>query len=208
MSSENIIYHIFADEGVESETLAAYGRVVRVGLNPVDTNVSEPIKADARELPLKGGADLAVLHPPCQKWSPISNAPDAYPDLIPLAREIGKEYAEHYIIENVPRAPLRDPVKLKGDMFRLPIGYERAFETSFHVEQPAIYDTLEYESGVNGPRIRSKAWWKAVKGVAGDYRKDPLVNAGIPAPYIHYLCRAWLRATGNDKLTNDKRASA
>lgn len=196
--SERLIYHIFADIGVESEPLSAYGNVVRVGINPRDTNESDPIKADARAIPLEPGADLAVLHPPCTKWSPltsISGDPDDHPDMIPLARELGKELADHYIIENRPNAPLRDPVRLKGDIFGLPIEYERAFETSFHVEQPTIHMTFGTECSTYFSADRSKDWWRSVKGVSGDYPKEELVKGGIPAPYIHYLMRAYLRET-------------
>lgn len=193
--SERLIYHIFADEGVESEVLSAYGRVVRVGLDPIDTNQSEPIQADATEIPLKPGADLAVLHPPCQRWSsltPIHGDPLDHPNLIPDARRLGKELADHYIIENVPNAPLDNPTVLDGRMFGLPIRYERAFETSFHVKQPPRYTTLETNSERVGRWQGPIEWWRSVKGYSGDYSRDALLHSGIPAPYIQYLIRAWV----------------
>ena len=197
-----LIYHIFADVGVESEPLSAYGRVVRVGLDPLDTNESEPVKADASELPLKPGADLAILHPPCQKWSSATRGRGDHPDLILLAREIGKEYAEDYIIENVPAAPLHDPVELEGRMFGLPITYKRAFETSFHVEQPAMYGNLLADGGVLARHSATGGWqgseslWRSIKQVTGDYPTTDLKRSGIPAPYIHYLMRWWLDREG------------
>lgn len=195
-----LIYHIFADVGVESEPLSAYGRVARVGLDPLDTNESEPVQADARNLPLKPGADLAVLHPPCQKWANqthINGDRDDHADLIPLAREIGQKYADEYIIENVPNAPLNDPVTLEGRMFGLPITYRRAFETSFHVEQPAMYGNLLADGGVLADHQETGGWqgsaqlWRSIKQVSGDYPVRDLKRSGIPAPYIHYLMRWW-----------------
>jgi len=43
--------HCFADYGTEAEVLSAYGDVVRVGIDPQDTNESAVIQADAHELP-------------------------------------------------------------------------------------------------------------------------------------------------------------
>jgi len=190
------ILHCFADTGVESEPLGAYGDVVRVGLNPRDSNGSQPIQADANALPFADDTTFAfgLFHPPCTRWSDMPDAGDA-PNLIPLARELGERYCEHYIIENKPAAPLRDPVRLKGDMFGLPIEYDRAFETSFHVEQPAIHMTLGTECSTYYYSDRSTEWWHSVKGVAGDYPKQRLAKSGTPAAYVHYLARAWLRET-------------
>ena len=52
---ELLIYHIFADRGVESEFLSGFGRVVRVGLDPFENDYSEEIRADATAIPLRGG---------------------------------------------------------------------------------------------------------------------------------------------------------
>jgi hypothetical protein len=194
-----VIYHVFVDRGIESEALSGYGRVVRVGLDPSDENESEPIKADAQQLPLRPGADLAVLHPPCTRWSDmtsISGNPDDHPDLIPLARDIGREYAEHYIIENKPAAPLRDPVTLDGRMFGLPLAFRRSFETSFSVPSIPFQQTLDNECSPYFYSERSRAWWAGVKGYRGDrYTKTALARNCVPAAYIHHLMRAWLRST-------------
>jgi hypothetical protein len=202
------ILHCFADTGVESEPLSAYGQVIRVGIEPRDTNQSTPIKADATALPIKDGVtfDLGLFHPPCTRWSdmPDANAAGDAPNLIPDAREIAEQYCDEYIIENKPNAPLRDAVRLKGDMFGLPIEYERAFETSFHVEQPAIHMTLGTECSTYYYADRSKAWWRSVKGVSAEYPKQRLAKSGMPAAYIHYLMRAWLRETVDDGRARSK----
>lgn len=202
--SDRLLYHIFADVGVESEPLLAYGTVIRVGHDPIDTNESVPVQADARQLPLTPGADLALLHPPCQKWSVATRSrgdPDDHPDYIELAREIGREYADHYIIENVPQAPLNDPVTLSGKMFGLPITFKRSFETSFHVEQPPVYQDLTDNMGPLSEHSKTGGWqgdvdlWKTAKQVTGEYPVRDLKRSGIPAPYIHYLVQHWLKAT-------------
>lgn len=60
----------------------------------------------------------AHISPPCQGYSPL-NAYNKlqYPRLIEPARELFRHYGMPYVIENVPGAPLRDPVTLCGYMF-------------------------------------------------------------------------------------------
>lgn len=196
------ILHCFADEGVESEALAAYGDVVRVGIDAKDTNESQPIKADAKALPFKDDVafDLGLFHPPCQKWAvgtSIHGGRSDHENLIPLARELGQQHCEEWIIENVPQAPLNNPVVLNGTMFGSPLHYERAFETSYHVEQPpqqtrlldfGEMDTHHETGGWNG----SVELWKSVKGYSGDYPSKSLKREASPRAYIDYLVRPLL----------------
>lgn len=202
-SDRPCILHCFADHGVESEALATYGNVVRIGIDARDTNSSETIKADANKLPLDENVrfDLGFFHPVCKRWATLtslSGDPEEHPNQIPLAREIGEQFCDHYVIENKPQAPLQDPVVLDGQMFGLPIAYERGFETTFRVPQPPRQKQLG-----NNPQVetspfffseRSKEWWASVKGYRADrYPKEHLAKNAVPAPYVHYLCRAWLK---------------
>jgi len=188
---ELLIYHIFADRGVETEYLSNYGRVVRVGLDPFENDYSDAVQGDATAIPLKPGADLVVLHPPCYKWADatrhIRDREERYPDLLPEARELGKELGEHYIIENVPKAPLRDPVVLNGRHFNMPIKYERAFETSFPVTQPREKGQRKDETMWWTEYSRPLNWWKAAKGGYGTWEKDSLVKVAVPKQYLDYL---------------------
>jgi len=197
------ILHCFADQGVESEALSAYGEVVRIGINAVDTNDSQPIKADANHLPIKPSIqfDLGLFHPPCQAWTPgaaMNGTRGDHPDLIPLAREIAKRHCDEWIIENVPQAPLNDPVKLNGGMFGSPLHYERAFETSYHVHQPRQQSRLNGPGGFarhheNGGFQGSLKLWKTAKGYSGDYDARSFKRSAIPRSYIDYLLRAYLK---------------
>jgi len=192
-----LIYHLYADEGVESDYLTRFGRVVRVGLDPTDRNNSEPVAGDVENLPLRPGADLAVAHPECGPWNTMNavhgNA-DEQPRQIEDARRICQEVADHYIIENVPAAPLEDPVVLQGSYFGLPITKKRAFETSFNVPQPELQQTL-HDHCANFDRYhRPRRWWESVMGVENWYPIDPLVNAGMPRAYIEYLLQAYFLA--------------
>lgn len=199
------ILHCFADYGTESEVLVGSGDVVRVGIGATNPNDSDAVRADAKVLPFADDAhfDLGLFHPPCTAWADttsISGDPEEHErenNLIPLAREIAREHCEEWIIENKPRAPLRDPVVLDGRMFGLPVAIERAFETSFRVPQPPRHERFG-EPAETSPFYfseRSKQWWASVKGYRADrYPKEHLAKNCIPAPYIHYLCRHWWAA--------------
>ena len=203
------ILHCFADQGVESEALSAYGNVYRIGLNAVNTNESQPIKADARHLPISPNVtfDLGLFHPPCQRWTPgakMNKTTENHENLIPVARQIAEQHCDEWIIENVPNAPLNDPVTLNGGMFGSPLHYERAFETSYHVDQPrnqtrltnlGYFDRHHENGGFQG----SKELWKSAKGYSGDYNAKSLSRSAIPRAYINYLIRPLLTQTKSKK---------
>jgi len=204
------ILHCFADTGVESEALAAYGSVTRVGLDPVDTPFTDTlIKADARDVEFDQTFDLGLFHPPCQRWTPgaqMHGTTGEHENLIPLARELANDYCENWIIENVPQAPLNDPVTLNGGMFGSPLHYERCFETSYHVDQPRnqqrlcggheTFDEFHATGGWKG----SKQLWQSTKGYSGDYNAKSLKREAIPRAYINYLVRPLLAAETKAKV--------
>lgn len=193
------ILHAFADEGVESEALSAYGEVYRIGWDITDRNESRPIQADMNEIPIKDGVtfDLGLFHPKCQKWTPgskMNGTTDDHPNQLPLARNVAEKHCDEWIIENVPNAPLNDPVVLNGRMFGLPLHYERAFETSYHVNQPRNQKALSDFGGFdrhheNGGFQGSKELWKNVKGYSREYDSRSLKRSSVPRAYINYLVR-------------------
>jgi len=196
------ILHCFADTGVESEALSAYGEVTRVGLDPEDTPFTDHlIQADARELSLSTTFDLGLFHPPCPKWATpthIDGDRESHDNLIPNARDLAREYCDDWIIENVPNAPLHEPVTLNGGMFGLPLHYERSFETSYHVDQPRQQKRLTepperlQEHHATGHFTGSKELWKSVKGYTGDYDSRSFKRSAVPRPYLNYLIRPLL----------------
>lgn len=196
------ILHCFADHGTEAEPLSLYGDVIRVGLEPDDTNDSVPVQADAHALPFNDGVtfDLGLFHPPCTRWSdmPDADKDGEAPNLIPLARDIARQHCEHWVIENKPRAPLEGSTHLTGKMFGLPIEHERAFESSFDIPEPPRYGALtETESSAYFYSEMSREWWASVKGISEvPYTKRALAKNSLPAAYIHHIMRAWLAATG------------
>ena len=192
------IAHLFADFGTEAEPLSTFGDVHRFSIaprpNPYDVDV---VEMDLTETMPEERFDLAFLHPPCTRWSDMPDVdPEDHPDLIDRAREIGQAIADHYVIENKPKAPLRSPTILEGRMFGLPIKYERAFEASFDVPQPPRNARLS-QSAETSPFFyseRSPQWWASVKGLRGDYPKEHVAKNALPTHYVDHIGRAWLKA--------------
>lgn len=179
------ILHGFADEGVETEALSCYGKVVRVGLDPQDTPFTfDTVERDLLEFEPTVSFDLGLFHPPCYKWTQRKGE-DAE-NLIPETREWAEKHCENYIIENQPDAPLHDPVILKGEMFGLPVAYERAFETSYAVEQPSFRGGYKYRHRVEN--TRTKKYWASIKGYTPEYYTgQTLALNSTPRCYINWL---------------------
>lgn len=112
-------------------------------------------QADALEFVRLYGRDFAAIHasPPCQAYSRLAarHPEREYPDLIAPTRESLQATGRPYVIENVPEAPLVDPVVLCGSAFLLgtedyQLRRHRAFETNWpllvpscsHDERPVI----------------------------------------------------------------------
>lgn len=98
------------------------------------------ILADALEYLARHGHEYDVIHasPPCQKHSILRNihtirqSTDAnYVDLIAPIRALLKTSDRAYVIENVPGAPLENPVMLCGSQFGLKVYRHRLFESNF-----------------------------------------------------------------------------
>ncbi|QIB78090.1 hypothetical protein G3A49_08050 [Haloferax volcanii] len=189
---------------MEAEALSTIGDVHRFTLNPKDNPWCSTTHAvDLMEVTPAGKFDLWFGHPMCTKYSDMPGVdPDDHIDQIPRARELAEKMADHYVIENKPRAPLEAPTHLKGEMFNLPIAYERAFETSFELRQPPRQVTFGSESSQTSPFFyseRSHLWWKTVKGIRGDYPKEHVAKNALPLAYVDYITRNYLEHTGTSK---------
>lgn len=83
----------------------------------------------------------AAIHasPPCPRYSAAQhlhgNGAD-HPDLIAPTRDALRASGLPYVIENVPRAPLLDPVVICGRALGLGVKRHRLFETTFPVLVP------------------------------------------------------------------------
>lgn len=194
--------HFFADHGAESEVLAAYGDVYRATLKPRENpSVTRTEQTDLMAETPDVRVQLGIFHPVCSKWAEtttISGDPDDHPNMIPRAREIAAECCEYYVIENVPRAPLRDATVLDGKQFGLPIKYARAFESNFTIKSPPLYAELDTEVSSYHYSDRTAEWWRSVKGYRNEYPKEHLAKNCLPAPYVQAIVRSWF-AEVNDR---------
>lgn len=110
--------------------------VTGVDISPSDHYPYRMIRGDALEVPIDG-YDLVAASPPCQRYSqatPIDRRAD-HPDLVAVVRArladaVARGSIGAYVIENVPGAPLVDPVTVCGWTLRLPVRRHRIFESS------------------------------------------------------------------------------
>lgn len=92
-------------------------------------------------------ADLIHASPPCQRYSVMTPGENraSHPDLISEVRTALEATGTPWVIENVPGAPLRHPVRLCGCMFGLTVEFQgktyglkrrRIFEANWKIDQP------------------------------------------------------------------------
>jgi DNA (cytosine-5)-methyltransferase 1 len=101
-------------------------------------------QADALELEpwMLGAFDAVHASPPCQAYSAGGNlwltrkADDRHPDLIGPVRELLRAGGVPYVIENVERAPLLQPVTVCGRALGLGVRRHRLFEASVALMVP------------------------------------------------------------------------
>lgn len=160
--------------------------------------------------------DAIHASPPCQKYSQ-STAPHRkkgkiYSDLIGETRAGLNLSGVPYIIENVPRAPIRADITLHGWMFGLNVMRQRNFELSgWWLMQPGIsrrvgsvkagdYCTIIGKQGYRKSKGLEKGWrpkfdqgtglktWHYAMGIPPEYWfRDVEISEGIPPAYTKYL---------------------
>lgn len=109
------------------------------------------IYADVYEwLPANPGlvAQFDAIHasPPCQRYSTLAGRTgNSYPDSIAQTRHLLQDIGKPWVIENVPDAPLIDPIELCGTQFGLgaqadvwrALRRHRHFESTLPLQDPA-----------------------------------------------------------------------
>ena len=116
--------------------------IVGVDINPQPRYPFSFVQGDALEFLRWHGFDADLIHasPPCQRFSAMSacrpGLSSEYPDLVAATRGQLVVSGVPYVIENVPRSPLVNPIMLCGHMFGLALYRHRMFETSWMMFQP------------------------------------------------------------------------
>ena len=87
-----------------------------------------------------GPFDVVHASPPCQAFTAYRRRGDGvgnnYPDLIYTVRTLLNRWGGTYVIENVPGAPLVNPVQFCGSSFGLDVRRHRLFESNAPLMAP------------------------------------------------------------------------
>lgn len=110
--------------------------VVGVDIKPQPRYPFKFHQADALTFDLSG-FDVIAASPPCQAYTLAQRIrSNKHPDLVATIRKRMSASGVPWIIENVPGAPLIDPIELCGAMFGLRTYRHRLFECSFPICAP------------------------------------------------------------------------
>lgn len=144
--------------------------------------------------------DFIWASPPCQRYTQMLNHGltdrAKHPDYIRSIRQHLRSSSVPYIIENVPYAPLENPITLCGEMFGLRVTRHRLFESSFPLSQPkhplhrGLHIRKQNDGGyyyrVYGHET-GKASWGAAMGI--DWMKSPELAQAVPPAYSEWIAR-------------------
>lgn len=178
--------------------LAGFDEIVGVDISPQPHYPFEFVQADATTFPLDG-YDLIWASPPCQAYSLAQRIRNReHPDHIPALRKRLQCSSTPWVIENVPGAPLRDPVELCGAMFGLRVYRHRLFECSFYVRQPHHQDHVAPLRKM-GRRVQPGEFMHVVGNFSGvelareamgiSWMKRDELREAIPPAYSEFIGR-------------------
>lgn len=166
--------------------------------------------------------DFIWASPPCQMFTSINNMNKKldrcsnWINLIPETRSLLLQLNKPFVIENVPKAPLRSDLTLCGTMFNLGVFRHRIFEINgFVCYQPmrpkhkGFIGDGKYFQVVRGPMFKNKQFqkkhhnfekWKEAMGI--DWisipqtkelpKGHPLAEA-VPPAYSKFIMNEFLR---------------
>lgn len=118
--------------------------------------------------------------PPCQRFTLAQRIQKRdHPDLIAPFRELCIASGLPYVIENVPGAPLIDPVELCGAAFGLRTYRHRLFESNILISVPAHPEHMAPLVKMGRP-LREGDWYQAV----GNFSNVPYVRADMGVPWM------------------------
>ena len=155
------------------------------------------------------GFDAIHASPPCQAFTVYGNnrnhVKQDHPDLIEATRSLLKATSLPYVIENVPKAPLIDPVQICGTAFdgeyfdALEVRRHRLFEANWPIEGKACnHERLterKYPGSSNRPNGRTVCnvgEWRVPlemqqSAMGIDWMTVPELSQAIPPSYTHFI---------------------
>jgi len=172
------------------------------------------VQGDALNPPLDlSQFDFIWASPPCQAYTGMqrinTRAPKRdHPKLIEPVRAMLGAAGVSYAIENVPGAPLRNPIVLCGSMFGLKVWRHRLFECNFWTLRPqcqhslspkpiAVYGDHPQQPGDKTYRVnraRNLAEGQAAMGI--DWMPWRPLTQSIPPVYAEFIGKAALHHMG------------
>lgn len=203
MFEPSVIVDLFCKAGGASMGLHdvwRHARIVGVDIEPQPNYPFEFVQADAFDYSLVC-ADFVWASPKCQRHSTMTKRwarSENHQNQIPGIREKLIESGLPYVIENVPGAPLLNPVLLCGSMFGLKVRRHRHFECSFPVLAPSCQHNLQPETvGVyghaggrskrDGISFKGTAAWKEAMGI--DWMTGNELAQAVPPAYSRYIAQ-------------------
>lgn len=147
--------------------------------------------------------------PPCQTFTAYrrrgDGVGDGYEDLIAQTRDLLDQTDRLYVIENIPGAPLRNPIQLCGSSFGLDVRRHRRFETNWPVgDVPACNhpNNPRFPQATNRTNLRSTVeigvWripldvqQRAMGGL--DWMTREELSEAIPPAYTRWIGERLLR---------------
>lgn len=141
MSGRPKLLDLFCCQGGASRGYADAGfDVTGVDINPQPHYPFKFRKYDALDFLERHGRKFDAIHasPPCQAFTNAQKLQgNEHPDLITPVRELLSDLGKPFAIENVPGAPLINPVELCGAMFGLRTYRHRLFESNVVLWAPS-----------------------------------------------------------------------
>jgi DNA (cytosine-5)-methyltransferase 1 len=137
--------------------------------------------------------------PPCQAYSKTQRIrSNAHPDLIGPTRELLNQTGLPWIIENVPGAPLHDPVVLEGQMFDgLRTQRKRWFETNWPLDVPFLRSPRPAPQAKMGRKPKPHEWFQVVGNTSDangaraamgiDWMNRDELSQAIPPAYTEFI---------------------
>lgn len=184
--------------------------VTGVDIRPQPKNPHRFIQNDALEYLRKHGHEFDFIHasPPCQAYTKASKQwrkeGREYPDMIAATREALVASGKPWVIENVPGAPLQNPIFLNGAAFGIRVHRPRYFESSLPLPQPDVPPTKPVKMGRpirEGDTVQPVGHFSGVAYAAREMGLPWMGQAelaqAIPPAYTQWIGRqvmAWIMA--------------
>lgn len=176
------------------------------------------VQADALRPPFRlSDFDFVWASPPCQEYTSLRvlRGDKHYPDLVAAVRDMLVAAGVLYVIENVPGAPLRNPIMLCGSRFGLKVRRHRLFESRFlglpgnylfsscrHAAQGRPIDVSgtgarrvnARKDGAGGDTFKPRDLAEAQAAIGIDWMTRPEIAQAIPPAYSEFIGRAALKS--------------